>query len=849
MFQRKTFVSALLASAVALPAFAQDAAPAAEAAEADGAQRTGIEEITITARKVAENLQQAPLAVSAFDSQMLESMGISDTQDVSALAPNLYLTQTPGSSANLALAIRGVGGAEPLLTREQGVALYMDGAYIARVTGAIMDLVDVERVEVLRGPQGTLYGRNATGGAVNFISRKPTEDFNVHTSVGTGSFGRLNALIRVNTGELLPGLSASGAYVHTQQDGYLNNRLSDDNSDPGSKNTDAYRIALGWDATEELRIDYAYDHSNMIGNSPAFQLWEASSTLLGSLAASGVNVGNLDISHKRLDNLSLDSDRASEHEISGHNLSVEYDLGFATIKSITTRRTWENTEAGTELDGNAFTLTNVMSPVFLAPPAPSLCGGAAAFPWNGTTTVPPGFIPPSCQNALATPFRADIFSATNVRHQDQWSQELQLTGDIGDSFRYVTGFYYFTEDFDEQNTQSLLIATSPFTPVVPLASGLTLANNGFVPFPLPTNPVPFNYSGDARSWALFANGTYTLPFLEERLSLTAGIRYSKDEKSFDRTSSPADSGSNTWDHIDWEANLNFLVTDNITTYFRAASAYKAGGYNLRSATAPLAPFDEEQLTSIEAGVKSEFFDNRVRLNFTGFWSLYKDLQTDVFAAGSSGATSVTVNAGEAEIPGLEAEFLAVPIDGLTINANVGWISPKYNEYNLINNNGTTTVCTAPGVPAGCLPDPSVDDFVENFADEAKFGYKPEVTTTMGVEYATAPIGSLGWVLTPRIDARYTASRVWSPLDDAAPFPDSTPYRDALKDEGYWLIDVRFTVSEIAVGERSKIRASLYGRNIFDEEYLLSGIDFGALGFAGGIFGEPATWGIDFTLDY
>lgn len=786
MFQRKTFVSALLAGALALPALAQDSAPAADASD-DALQRTGIEEITITARKVSENLQQTPLAVSAFDSGMLESLGVTDTNDVSSLAPNLYLTQTPSSAANMAIAIRGVGGAEPLLTREQGVAVYMDGAYIARVTGAIMELVDVERVEVLRGPQGTLYGRNATGGAVNFISRRPTEDFNLTASVGSGSFSRLNALVRVNTGELFDGFAVSGAYLHNQVDGYINNRLTDDNSDPGAKNTDAFRIAIGWDVTEELRVDYAFDYSDLTGATPVFQLWEVGPTLAGAINVSSLGAGSgpltLTATKNRLDDIFSNSVGPSEHLIRGHNLTVEYDLGFATIKSITTYRDWENTEQGGDLDGNQLPPLLVLDPITFAP---SVVAGL------------------------------DVFSADNVRDQDQWTQEVQLLGDVGDSFRYVTGFYYFNEDYSENNLQRLLFPFDAGSPVLNITT-------------------PFVYTGDARSWALFANGTYTFPFLDERLAFTAGVRYSKDEKSFDRTSFPATANEADWDNVDWEANLNFAVTDNFTTYFRAASAYKAGGFNLRSSLAPIAPFDEEKLTSVEAGVKSEWFDNRIRLNVAGFWSLYKDLQTDVFAAGATGATSVTVNAGEAEIPGFEAELLAVPIDGLTINANVGWIKPEYNEYNLVNNAGT---------PA----DPS-DDFVENFADEAKFGYKPEVTTTIGAEYATPPIGSLGWVLTPRIDARYTASRVWSPLDDEAPFPVTTPFRDALKDDGYWLLDVRLTVSEIAVNDRARLRMTVYGKNVTDEEYLLSGIDFGGLDFAGGIFGEPSTWGIDFTLDY
>ncbi len=809
MFQRNTFVSALLASALALPAFAQDAAapataaPAAPEAEA-GAQSTGIEEIQITARKVSENLQEAPLAVSAFDAETLDSLGVSDTRDISAIAPNLYFTQTPGSVANLALSIRGVGGAEPLLTREQGVAIYMDGAYIARVTGGIMDLVDIERVEVLRGPQGTLYGRNATGGAVNFISRRPTEEFGFTSRIGVGGYGRLDGGARVNTGELLPGLAASIGYVHSQSDGFVNNRLRNDHGDPGARNSDAFRVALGWDVSEELRLDYAFDYANLEGKDHAFQLITMGPSITNALNTGSFSIGGPGISlvqsRSRLDDLSMDNDGVSEHTTTGHNLSAEYDFGFATIKSITTYREWENSEAGTELDGNVIpTFLGLISPTF----APGVVSGRS------------------------------LFSANNERHQDQWTQEIQVLGELGDQFRYVTGFYYFKEDYTEANVQSFLFP-------------IQIGPGTFLPGVFDS---PFAYSGDARSWALFANGTYTLPFLDERLAATAGVRYSKDEKSFDRTSFPATANSANWSHVDWEFNLNFLATENITTYFRAASAYKAGGFNLRSAVAPIAPFKEEELTSIEAGVKSEWFDNRVRVNLTGFWSTYKNLQTDVFAAGTAGATSLTINAGEAEIPGLEAEFLAVPIDGLTINANVGWIQPKYNEYNVVNNNGTTVVCTAPGVPVGCLPNPFVDDFVQNVASDAKFGYKPQVTATIGAEYATPPIGSFGWVITPRIDARYTASRVWSPLDDQAPRPDATPFRDVLADSGYWLLDARVTISEMAIGERAKVRMAVFGKNITNEEYLLSAIDFGALDFAGGIFGEPATWGVDLVVDF
>jgi iron complex outermembrane receptor protein len=281
--------------------------------------------------------------------------------------------------------------------------------------------------------------------------------------------------------------------------------------------------------------------------------------------------------------------------------------------------------------------------------------------------------------------------------------------------------------------------------------------------------------------------------------------------------------------VDWETTINFAATEDVTVYFRGASAYKAGGYNLRTSLPVIAPFNEERVKSVELGVKSDWFDRRAVVNLTGFWSISKGRQTDVFAAGPSGATSVTVNAGEAEIPGIEAELKLIPIDGLTLDANVGWISAKYNSY--------------PVIDSGTLA-------VVDLKDEAEFGYQPDVTTSIGAEYVTEPLGSLGLVFAGRLDGRYTGERVWSPLDDerTANQPVTSAFRDVLKDGSYWLMDVRFTVSEIPLNEKSKIRASVYGKNILDEDYMLSGIDFGALGFAGAAFGEGATWGIDFTLD-
>ncbi len=856
MLQRKTVSAVLLAAALGTPAVAQEPAPTAPAAQpaaaAPATATQGIEEITVTARKRSENLQDTPISVSAFTADTIESMGIENTQEITAIAPNTYMTQTPGSSANLALAIRGVGGAEPLLTREQGVAVYMDGAYIARVTGAVLDLVDIERVEVLRGPQGTLYGRNATGGAVNYISRKPGEEFGFHQNIGVGSWGRFQSITRVDTGELFDGFGATFAYLHRQRDGYVDNRLANDKNDPGAANTDAFRIALGWDVTENFRADYAFDYSDLKGRDPAFQLIAVDSANFGIGDALGFPqnfVDSLDVSKHRFDKLSMDFDGGSNHLIRGHNLTLSYDFGSVQLKSITTYRDWENDEFGTELDGNQVTIPPTM-PIYnaailpfdpIGAPFGFFCGDSGTSPFPFDNCLVPGVT------------NAQVFAATNKRDQDQWTQEIDLNGSIGDSFDYVGGFYFFTEDYDEKNIQQFLI------PV------------GFAAVQLAT---PFIYKGDADSWALFANGTYTLPFLEQRLSVTGGVRYSKDHKSFvkknlscannlppcntftpNATLPPITKNKASWDNVDWEVDLNFAATESITTYARVATGYKAGGFNLRTAQATIDPFKEESLIQYELGVKTQWWDNRVQLNLAAFYSDYDDIQTDVFAAGPGGATSLTVNAGKAEIPGVELEFLAEPFEGVRLNLNYGWIDPKFKDYVVVDNNGTTATCVLPGPPAPCLPDPTVDDFKVDMGSRAEWGYRPDQTLAAGAEYSTKPLGSLGWVASARLDVRWTDTLLWSPLDDERPTDilnpgvSFTPYRDALRQKPYAVLDARFTLSGISIGDRAKLRASVFGKNITDEKYLMSGIDFGGLGFAGGIFGEPASWGLDFTLDY
>jgi iron complex outermembrane receptor protein len=766
--------------ALPLAAHPQEAPPAEPPPEIAEA---GIEEIVVTARKRAENLQDTPLAVSAISGEELANLGVVDTNDISALAPNAYFTQTSGGTANLALAIRGVGSAEPALIRDSGVGVYVDGVYFARTTGAVFDLLDLERVEVLRGPQGTLYGRNATGGAVNFVSRKPGEDFSIRQTIGTGSWDRLSSRTRLETGELLPGLRAALAYAHTERDGYVNNTLASDENDPGSLNSDAFRVTLDWDALENLSLTYAYDWSSSSGTAQAFQLFGATPTVLSSLALAGVTAPV--VASDRLDDVALERPHDDDHEMNGHALTAELDLGFARVKSITAYRAWAST-GRSDLDGNAFQNVSVR----LTPASPP----------TGDAVLP----------------EASLFGSDTSRRQRQVSQELQLLGDIGESIDYVAGAYWFEEKFREDNLQHVLFVTSPTS--VPLF-----------------RQSPFEYEGKTEAWALFANAAWTLPIFDERLTLDGGVRYSEDDKKIDQTFSVARTGDAKWDHVDGQFTIRFAWTEDVSSYVRVASAYKSGGFNPRaSATVTFSPFDEETLIAYEAGLKSQWFDRRLQLNFAAFYSDYENLQTDLFTAGSNGAGSYTVNAGKAKIPGFELEALAEPFDGLTLSLNYGWMDPKYEDLLLLD----------PGDPSTAL-----DDEIVDMSDGAKFGYRPDQTLAAGVTYTTEPVGSLGLVFSAGLDVRYTDDVFWHQVTFAPSGAPINQFNDLIHADAYPLLNAHFTVAEIALGERATLEATVYGRNITDEEYVTAGIDFGVSGFAGANFGEPASWGVDLTVEF
>nr|WP_245842542.1 TonB-dependent receptor [Sphingomonas laterariae] len=764
----RLLASASLA-AIATPVVAQEQATS-----------PALEDIVVTAQKREERLQDTPLAVTALSEATIEARDITDASDLSAVAPNLIATITPSSTANVALFIRGIGTAEPILTIDAPVSLYVDGVVLGRSTGAVFDLVELERIEVLRGPQGTLYGRNTTGGAVNLIAKKPADEFGAKGTISYGNLDYKQARVTLDTGQWGDtGLRSKLSYLHKERDGYFNDLNQPDGNDPGAYNLDAFTIAISYDHGGPFRANYTFDFNDRHSWAVPFQVVAMRPDIFAYLNVSPQLGGNAPVvARERLDALRLDMGPIHD-KVQGHGLSMELDLGDnLMLKSLTGRRMWDNRQTNGDLDGNSGLVGFVVSPAILAPPNP--------------------FIPLGVRTV-------NLFSASNTRHQDQWSQEFNLVGNF-DSLDFVFGAFYFDEDSSENNPQFLTIV-QPLANPIPLGPGISTPGFGIN---IATGP---KYQHESTSKALFGQATW---HATDKLSITGGLRYTWDKKHLDQETTFRRDLTRKFNEPTWSASVDYEWNDDIMTYARVATGYLAGGFNARSANAG---FDPEKITSYEAGVKSELFDRRLRLNLAAFYAKYKDIQVQQFVAGSGGATSITVNAGKATYQGIEAEAMAVPIDGLTFNATIGYVDRDYQEFLVL--------------------DPATNTIVDE-ADNAKFGYSPATTINLGGQYELPPF-DFG-TFTARLDYTYRGKVYYHPLTRFAPF------NDVISDDSVGLLDGRLTLSDIAIGG-SKAALSVWGKNLTNANYQNAGIDFGSLGFAGVAWAEKRTYGMDLKFEF
>lgn len=660
---------------IAAPAMAQDT-------PAQSGERVGLEEIVVTAQRREESAQDVPIALSAFSGADLERRNITDALALTQYVPNLIATNNTGLSTANTYFIRGVGDGESLASKDPPVGTYIDDIFFSRVSANNFAFFDVERIEVLRGPQGTLFGRNTTGGAINVHLKKPADTMQGYVEAGYGRYDQVMVRAGLDAPISENFLTKFAAY-YNDDNGYVRNTTTGErlNDEQGYGGRIAVR-ALAEGMTLDAFATYMHAAgANMVNyecdpNNPA--------NCNGRFATTGLRKANggvsqyptLTIANAKA-NLPLGN--ATDSYILGTNLEIE--AGSATINFITgyidTRQKYNlDFFDGRAAPGYSF----VVDPATGRPSAFNLTGNVSAGgPVRGR---PSGF-------ALA--------ARTKSR---QFSQEVKVTGSGFDGLvDYVAGFFYLKEknysDFADILTGTGVAAAPPAPPFTQtLLADRTLRNS-------------------TEAWAVYSQLDFNI---SDQIKVTTGVRYTDEDKEYNFSDNrpacqvtplpltcvdnrnflsvdndlnpltpniaiPRTQGIKIWTP---RFALNYKPNDDVLLFASATRGFKSGGQSARSAAVRLLlPFDAERVWSYELGARTEWFDRRLRVNVTGFYADTQDLQggsafvTTNAATGAQSLSFVTRNFANFRNKGIEFDITAVPIPGLNITLSGGYQDAKY----------------------------------------------------------------------------------------------------------------------------------------------------------------------------
>ncbi len=628
---RAALSGAAAAALLSLPAQALAAEQDVAAADASD----GLTEIIVTAERRETRLQKTPISISVATAADLENRRVQSLADLGDGAiPSLRIAPFFSRTSALTVGIRGIvpfDANQP--SRDAAVGIYVDGVFLGRSQGLGAALLDIERIEVLKGPQGTLFGRNAVGGAVNIVSKKPTGKFGLRTLAGIRNFGGYSGEIHVDLPEW-QGLSVKLDAISTQRGGFIDNPL-DGEEDFGRFERRGLRAAVLWRPAPDVSALYAFDISYDATTPNYLQLLARN-----PLAPPNSPLVQVQARRARTALVGVPQ-QDSVGKTNGHLLTLDWKVAEGIdFRSITSYR---------EVEQSQFD--------------------------NGFGIVASVFRP----NANVV-----RYSLANL-DQHQFSQEFQLLG-TSERFNWVAGLYYYREKgSDDAWAPNSMRWNATGTDVTRLPS---LVDGQVTPFPDRAS------TARATSYAAFAQGTLTPAILDDRLHLTVGARYTHDKRSgvlFKVNGADANfTFSRDWDRIDPMVTLAFDASDDIHVYGKYGTAYRAGGANSRSVN--YRAFDPESVETWEIGFKSEFLDNAARFNVAAFATRYTDIQIDFSAqlvAGTTRTTIETVNApGNGRIRGVEVDVNLAPLKGFTLSASyaytTGTLPLAQNPFN--NNN-------------------------------------------------------------------------------------------------------------------------------------------------------------------
>lgn len=690
------------------------------------AQTTGtgatIDEVIVTARKRVETVQDTPISITAFRAEDIEARQIDDVADVANFTPNLTINTSAafsGSTATPAIFLRGVGQVDFSLNTDPGVGLYVDGVYISRSVGGLIDLVDVERIEVLRGPQGTLFGRNTIGGAVSVTTKAPsTDEVSGRAKITVGSDERLQLQGAVNV-PISDTLAARVAGFYQTRDGYVDRP---DGVSLGDDNSFSTRASLGWTPTDALSVTLSGDYTREREESAPFILTTIdpgapfagfqnaviapmadpslaapfgpmgppSACFIGAVNPNCFNAASVPVGQQGV-NFGTEESR-SDIDVYGVSLVAEYDLTDAvTVKSITAYR---------DVD---------------------------SFSTNEPDSAP-----------------VNVNSTRDAFAYNQFSQEVQLLGRaFEDRLDWILGGFYFTEEGTNANDVNFSV--------------ISILSGGLV---------------ENQSLAAFGQATFAVT---DRLEVTGGLRYTDDTREFTPNQfvtrdiatgipegvpllPPVQAETNS-DDLSPLLNVSYDLTNDINTYATYSQGFKSGGFTQR-VFPPILPapgqdpvevipsFDPETVETYEVGFKSRLFDDRVQLNAAAFTTDFQDTQINV----QVGIAPTTQNAAEATIRGFEIEGQAALNERFRLSIATGYIDAEYDELDATVDPRITLDTRLPGTSewttsGGAAYTHPLDDLGQLTA-RADFSYRSEfffdANNEVGEDGYTLVNVSLSW---------------------------------------------------------------------------------------------------------
>jgi iron complex outermembrane recepter protein len=729
------------------------------------AQNEGLEEIVVTARKREESLQDVGLAVSALNRTEIQRMFARDISDLASVSPNLIIDDTaqgPGGVA--AIFIRGVGVADVEKSFDPAVGVVVNGIFLGANAGSLLRSIDLASVEVLRGPQGTLFGRNTIGGLINVTHSQPTGELGVKVRAGIENYDTYYADAILNFG-IVEDLAAKITLgKRDQQEGYYDN-VTVRGDGEGENDYQTYGINVLWDASDDLEFEFSYQKEETDQDTPPLLNTgqpnrHAFCDVYGYCSPSlskPITGDRLEVANQGFLPGDTPADLSNPFKVSSGEDIVPVPLAATfDTESYSFETRWIVSE-NYRLDylyGHWESEEEILSN------------------WDGTPEL--------------------LYGTTRPADYEQDSHELRLTYDASNRLSFVAGGYYWESEY-EMNLNSFIGFNGDFPGQI-----LDI----------------YQYSEmTTDSWAIFFEGDYAVT---DALTLTLGGRYTEDEKESRQAGAQGNNinaqgqyPQEEWDEFTPRLGARYEFSDDMMMFATYSKGYRSGGFlgRVDSDESAATPYDPETVDNYELGIKSEWLDNRLRLNANIFYMEYEDKQEELQLPSndSTGQKTVVSNASSATIYGFEFDVQAYVTDNLSLRANLGYLDTEYDDFAY----------------------EALDGSIVDLSD-LEFRRAPDWTGTLDATYEWEMAGGNAWIR----GAYHFIGEHYSSVDNS---PE-------LENDDQHLLDASINYS------RNAFTFSIYGRNLLDEDGYTHGYDVATL-WSYAATRPPMTYGAEIIYSF